>query len=361
MSATNGPLLRELGLADAIGAEAGPEIRRVALFAGDAIVPARMPRTPGPDGWGRAIGRERLDTALLAHARQAGVSVWQPWSAAALRREGAGHVVTLGTKSDSREIAAPLVVAAHGSWERGELPTQPAKRNRPGDLLGFKAHFSGGRLEPDLMPLLVFPGGYGGMVTSDRGRVSLTGCIRRDVLERARARFGAGSAAEAVHRHLVASCRGIAQALEGATLDGRWLAAGPLNPGIRPHHNGGVFAAGNVAGEAHPIIAEGISMALQSGWLLAHHLIAAEARSGRPDAIAAAAAGYGSAWRGLFAGRIRAASVFAGLALRPEAVALLLPVLRAFPRLLTVGADLSGKRRLASAVMPFHVQAAGPL
>ena len=35
---------------------------------------------------------------------------------------------------------------------------------RGSDLLGFKARFAHARLPPELMPLIAFPGGYGGLV-----------------------------------------------------------------------------------------------------------------------------------------------------------------------------------------------------
>src|SRR5439155_15437649 len=131
-----------------------------------------------------------------------------------------------------RELQAPIVIAAHGSWEVGPLPTQPTRRRpKAADLFGFKAHFRGAGLPDDLMPLLAFPGGYGGMVTCDDGRVSLSCCVRRDRLTGIRE--PGEEAGEAVLRHIRASCRGVDEALTGATRDGTWLAAGPIRPGIR--------------------------------------------------------------------------------------------------------------------------------
>ena len=45
-------------------------------------------------------------------------------------------------------LRAPVVIAAHGSWEPGKLPSQLDKINNPSDLLGFKAHFKGASLPP---------------------------------------------------------------------------------------------------------------------------------------------------------------------------------------------------------------------
>jgi 2-polyprenyl-6-methoxyphenol hydroxylase-like FAD-dependent oxidoreductase len=91
---------------------------------------------------------------------------------------------------------------------------------------------------------------------------------------------------------------------------------------------------GNAAGEAHPIIAEGISMAIQSSWLLAQRLLS--------DGPAAGPA-YARAWKQQFAPRLHAASVFAWLAMNDHSRAAMAQLLGAFPTILAWGAQLSGK------------------
>jgi flavin-dependent dehydrogenase len=174
------------------------------------------------------------------------------------------------------------------------------------------------------------------MVHSDDGRVSLSCCIRRDTLQLCRQNRETRRAAAAVLQHIEATCLGARRALRRANLDGTWLAAGPIRPGIRRCYADGIFRIGNAAGEAHPVVAEGISMALQSAWLLCRHLIAGHAQ----DEVARR---YHEEWKATFAPRIYAAALFARLAMRPSAVATVLPLLRAFPRILTLGARLSGK------------------
>jgi flavin-dependent dehydrogenase len=237
-----------------------------------------------------------------------------------------------------------VVVAAHGSWEPGTLPTQPEKqRALSSDLLGFKAHFRNCDLPSGLMPLLVFPGGYGGMVHSDGGRVSLSCCIRRDQLALLRERGESETAGDAVLEHITAACGGVKRALSGATREGPWLAAGPIRPGIRSAPRPGIFLAGNSAGEAHPVIAEGISMAMQSSWLLAS-LLASWKRGGAAiEQLGAVGEVYARQWRKAFAPRLYAAAAVAHWAMRPALVAGSLPLLCCFPGLLSWGARLSGK------------------
>jgi flavin-dependent dehydrogenase len=344
ISASSLPLLRKLGVEDAFLAAAGPMVRRVGLLAKDDVLTAAMPeRSDWIGRWGRALGREQLDTLLLEAAAREGATLWQPWKIAELRRDHGSSMCAANTKNATVELAARVVIAANGSWERGPLPMPQSRAHRPSDLLAFKAHFRDCDLPADLMPLLVFPGGYGGMVHSDGGRVSLSCCIRRDALLRARERYGERHAATAVLRHIEASCAGVRDALQRATLDGPWLSAGPIQPGMRQRYADGVFAVGNAAGEAHPIVAEGISMALQSAGLLAGHLIARQNDVFAGDGLRTVAMHYDADWRAGFSARIQAAAVFAHLAMRPASVATLLPVLKLFPRVLTLGARLSGK------------------
>ena len=338
MSGTSLALLDRLGVGDVWRAEAGPEIRRVGFFSGDVSAQARMPiaRT----GLGRALGRDRLDYILLQAAERAGVEILQPCKAVAIDRRDDLQFVTVEAGQHQKVLSAPVIIAAHGSWEPGKLPSQLERTSQPSDLFGFKAHFSGAALPPDLMPLLVFPGGYGGMVTADRGRVSISCCIRRDVLSELRQRFGNIAAADALSRHVQASCRGVATVLAGAELDGPWLAAGPIHPGIRAGYDQGIFRVGNIAGESHPVIAEGISMALQSGWLLARELVASgKGHEGHDEA----GRRYERAWRRQFSARLRAAALIARIAIGPGGGTAMRAVIKNFPAALTLGARLSGK------------------
>src|SRR5690606_1082371 len=105
--------------------------------------------------------------------------------------------------------------------------------------------------------------------------------------------------------------------LAPAALDGSWLSAGPIQPGIRSRCRDGVFVIGNAAGEAHPVVAEGISMAMQSAWTLCERLAGvnpAEVTSAERQAIGRQ---YAADWRRAFAPRLRAASVIAAWAKRP--------------------------------------------
>jgi flavin-dependent dehydrogenase len=332
ISATTWPILEELGIARELAVRAGAPVRRVGFFARDVSVDAAMPAPFEVEAWGRAVGREILDPALLAAALREGVEVIQPATVQTLRRDGEDFVARVAVGDDHEEIRARRVVAANGSWERG--PLTPRLSRRESDLLGFKARFSGARLPEGLMPLLLFPGGYGGLVHTDAGEVSFSCCIRRDALAQCRARHG-GAAGEALIAHAMSHNRALREALEGARREGAWLSAGPIRPGIRRIVDAGIFRVGNAAGEAHPLVAEGISMAIQSAWLLARNW-------GDPLA-------YERAWHATFASRIRASSIFARLTVPAAASRASIAVLERIPAVLTLGARWSGKARMPRA------------
>jgi 2-polyprenyl-6-methoxyphenol hydroxylase-like FAD-dependent oxidoreductase len=360
IAASNLPLLDALGIGKEFAAQAGPSLRRVAVLRAHTVVTADLPRAVNAlHPWGRALGRETLDTLLLARAHDAGATLLQPWSVqdvAGLPGDYRCHVREVGT-GQSRTIAARKVILAHGSWEPlpGERTTRRAQR-RSSDLLAFKANFRGAGLEAGLLPVLAFDGGYGGMVLGDHGIVTVACCVRADRLEalrRAAPGLAAGAVVEAM---LLRECAGVARALQAAERDGPWLASGPLAPGVRVGGSGEgdtLLRIGNAAGEAHPIVGEGISMALQSAALLCEALL----RDGERGGGAGAAQRHqqlrqrhAARWRRTFAPRLALAATFAQLAMRPRSARLLLALFARWPSLLTHGAAWCGKAD--SAVSP---------
>ena len=350
ISETSWPLLQQLGVAGPLLMIAGPRIRRVGLYAAKAMVTAELGSTTRrAQNGGRAVGREQFDTLLLQHAA-AGAEVWQPCALSQFVDNDGRYECTIVKKGTGQTyiLRSRIIIAAHGSWESGPLPTQDLRRpSRPADMFGFKARFTGSALPQDLMPLLAFPGGYGGMVQTSGGHVSLSCCIRRDQLEDCRRKWPDVRAGEAVLLHIESSCMGVALALSAATLDGVWLSSGPLRTGIRSFGRDGIFAVGNAAAEAHPIVAEGISIAIQSAALLCDQLSAhpelrsAEAASAR--LLKGVRDEYERAWRDNFSRRLLVAAAFAHIFMRPVSTRIAATLLEVFPKLLTEGARWTGK------------------
>jgi flavin-dependent dehydrogenase len=329
ISAAGVQRLRALGVAERFEAASGPEIRRIAVWAGGRAFQAPMPRRRASAPYPRTLEREALDALLLGHAAQCGAEVLQPASALSLRRTASGLVCVAAARrgAASFEIHARAVIAAHGSWEPGALCTQPPHlAPAPDDLLAFKAHFHGGGLPPHAIVLAPFPGGYAGLVERGGGRVTYACCIRRDALERLRVAGVPAGESLFDYRKL------------GLTREGPWLAAGPLRPGTRPLYRDGIFAIGNAAGEAHPVVGEGISIALQSAALLCGPLAGALAGGYSRAAEGAVARAYAWRWRRDIAFRLWLSARLARLAMQPSY--LMGKMLGCVPAMLTLAARM---------------------
>ncbi|HET9122627.1 MAG TPA: FAD-dependent monooxygenase [Acidiferrobacteraceae bacterium] len=342
ISASNAPVLRALGLEEVLGSHAGPPVRQLAVLRGQHQVLAPMPAAPDRP-WGYALNRALLDTVLLQRACAAGATLWTPWKAVRCERHPGRLrcLVRARPGGAARWLSGRIVIAAHGSWEAGALPSQISKQPaNASDLLAFKAHFTRHSLPPERMALFVAPGAYGGLVTSDTGALSMSCCVRRKTLQQLRAAGdGAGAALE---QYLCRSVTGVARVLRNAERQGPWLAAGPLRTGWRAAPMPGLFLVGNTAGEAHPLIAEGISMALQSAALLAQ-LLAASGGALGDSLLAAVEQQYRARWRAALLPRLRWSGLLAALALHPSASAPIMGLLRTWPGLLTWSARRAGK------------------
>lgn len=359
IAASNLALLDALGVGAAVEARAGAELRRVALMRGEETICAALPAAAGAHRWGRALGREHLDAWLADAAEAAGATRFQPWALASIAGRAGDFVLDVRPSAGqgaAAEVRAGLVVAAHGSWEPLPSERQARRDTRAGaDLFAFKANFRDAAIAADLLPVLSFAGGYGGMVVGDDGMATLAGCIRDDRLQALRAAQPGARAGAVFEAMLRRQCGGVASALAAATREGAWLASGPLRPGVRLGRRGvgedGVFRIGNAAGEAHPIVGEGISMALQSAFVLAALIGSSRAELLAPvSAVAAqrrALAAYEAIWRRRFARRLSVAAAFAHVAMRPALARVAWPLARRWPGVLTAGARLSGKTRCA--------------
>ena len=362
VAASNLPLLAALGVGPAFAAAAGPEVRRVALMRGERTLIAALPAAGDARDahrWGRALSRETLDTLLRDAAQAAGAVVLQPWAVQSIAGEPGRWRLALkaANDADAARLLASVVIDAHGSWETLSMEPQNGtrqprqRRHRASDLLAFKANFEGTRLEAGLLPVLAFPGGYGGMVLEGDGVATLACCIRRDRLEGLRRRQPGVAAGDVVEAMLRAQCAGVRDALTGATRRGNWLAVGPIAAASGDFFaagklaDDGIFRVGNAAGEVHPIIGEGMSMALQSAFLLCAELL----QAGVPEASAQRAIGrrYAALWHRHFDARRRLAAAFAHAAMRPLLSLPLFLLCRLWPGLLTLGARWGGKVRCA--------------
>lgn len=348
IAASNLPLLDVLGVGADVEAHGGPPLREVVLMHGHASITARLPAASSDDArYGIALGRETLDTRLMEEAVRAGVEVLQPWSVEVIEGEPGDWSCTIRAvgSNERMRLQGRVAIDAHGSWEALSSARAEARRaRRPSDLIAFKANFRGAALRAGVIAVLAFDGGYGGMVVAGDGVTTVACCIRRDRLEAIRALSSDLDAGQAVQALLVRECDGVRAALANASRDGPWLASGPIDPGIHLPGPNDPFRIGNAAAEAHPIIGEGMSMALQSAWMLGERLIEDGAP---PDGTRqrAISAGFSREWRRHFGRRLRIASLFAHAAMRPATSAAMMSIVECVPGMLTLGAKWAGKSR----------------
>ena len=176
--------------------------------------------------WGAALGRETLDTLLFAQAAASGATVFERHAAQGIHGLVGQWQCDIRALESKKIVAlhAPVVIDAHGSWET--LHSGPARRLPKGsDLLAFKANFRNTTLQTGVLPVLLFPGGYGGMVVGGQGMTTLACCIRRDRLEALRRAHPGSSAGDVVEAMLKQECIGVQAALQSANREEPWLAA----------------------------------------------------------------------------------------------------------------------------------------
>ena len=365
IAASNLPLLEALGIGSTFEADAGNELHKVALMRGGRTIEADLPAAYHEKyPFGRALGRETLDTLLVEQARAAGATILQPWSVQKIQGSAGDWRCEIRNEDSQSilELHASVAIAANGSWEA--LPCDRPKRRLARsdfDLLAFKANFREVNQDNGLLTLLSFNGGYGGIVIADGALATVACCIRRDKLETLRIASPGMRAGDIVETMLKRECSGVKVALQNAVREGSWLGAGPIDPGIKLRSDDELFRIGNAAGEAHPIIGEGMSMALQSAWLLCAHLVAAKTSSMRRDVTwqRGVSSRYAAEWRQHFAPRLRFAASFAHIAMRPAPAISLLALLRLWPSMLTLGAKLGGK--VCCAVSPDTISLLAPI
>jgi flavin-dependent dehydrogenase len=353
ISAGSLALLDALGIGGEFRRVAGPELTRVGWIGSSQTIEADFPRCNGGTyAYGRALGRDVLDALLLAQARAVGVTVIQPARVQRLHG-GPGSFLCdiVGPGREHRETrGVHAVIDAHGSWEAGpridsDAESQALQRapRKDSDLFAFKARYRNSGLTGGLLPVLAFDGGYGGLVVAEGGLTTLAFCIRRDALRACRAALPGASAGEAVSQHLRRSCPELRGHIDNGQMDGSWLGVGPIRPGIRVADRVDLFRVGNAAGETHPLIGEGISMALQSAFLLAGHLSGQAAAALDRDRTATLNRRYAAAWSARFAPRLRFAKAYAHAAMRPAVAMPVQSLLQSWPSLLTRAARWAGK------------------
>ena len=249
-----------------------PAARRVGLLPATRRSYARLPRRSGAHVGPRA--RPRAPRHLLRRAREAGRGArYQPWAsrhrrrapamACSMRRSRRSRAGESARRRRGRRRARLVGAAAVGA--RG------APRARaPGDLFAFKANFCAPPSSPACCRCSRSTAATAGWCSATAAALTIACCVRDDRLQAARA-DAARARGPARSRRCCGARAPACGARSPVRARGRHGSrAGRFGPGPRGmwSERGG-FRVGNAAGEAHPIFGEGISMAMQSAFVLA--------------------------------------------------------------------------------------------
>lgn len=307
-------IFRRLGVEDAI-LEAGALPVHTARVVSKAGV-LQLPLPPGA----LALSRFRLDSVLWNGARERGV-LCRPQTRVKGIEGRAEDLFQISTADEV--IAAETVIAAPGrnaNWlEHEERSTQATR------YLGLKAHFRDVRLEPGIVELHTWRGGYCGLVRVEEGLTNVCLLTRYDIMQQRSQR-----APEAFWSWLLTQSAALSRTFTDAKRVTQWLATANVSFGKQAPAEAGVLRCGDAAGYIHPLTGDGMAMAARSGEL-AGAIIGTQLRG----AISAndAAMLYDAAWRREFTSRLQWATRLEPLLTSPLLTSLAIPFLARAPQL----------------------------
>jgi flavin-dependent dehydrogenase len=293
---------------------------------------------PGEIGLGMA--RERLDAALVEHARAAGADVVTALKVRDLLLDRGAVVGIRGTRGGrGMEIEAPLVIGADGlrsvvSRRLGLVRRAPRLRK-----LALTARVGGLETCHGLGELRVRSWGCTGIAPIGGGLVNVTVVVSGDAVAGV-----AGRRTEHFDQVLAA-----APDLRGVSREGDVIATGPFDCPVRSAVHDGALLVGDAAGYFDPFTGQGIYRALRGAELAA---AAAEAAIAEGDFTARALRSHERSLRREFGTGERLQRGIEAVVSRPRLLAAAVAALRRRPALadtlIGVTGDLLPLRALAS-------------
>lgn len=197
----------------------------------------------------QSIPRFDLDPALFAAAQNAGVTAHEGVAVREVQRGELFHVRTSGTTYSAR-----AVVNATGRWSKLTQFDVAGKDK----WIGLKAHFTEPS-PPQTVDLYFFPGGYCGVTPVGPNSVNACAMVRADAAHTLEDVF-------AKEPHLFKRSHLWHPLFSTVTTS-------PLYFREPETESDGVFLAGDAAGFIDPFAGDGISLALQSGTLVAQSIV----------------------------------------------------------------------------------------
>lgn len=211
---------------------------------------------------GFALRRTRLDAALLAATRRAGVEVREGTRVVGLEETG-GRVA--GVRLESGEtVAARWVLGCDGRWgvsARAMGGLRPAWRFR---RFALRVHLRGVAGLSDVGEMHVGRGGYCGIAPLPDDEANVAFVLDASAFRRAAGRLEAFARETLEHRFPAVAAR-----TREARASDLPRAIGPLAVSVRRRARPGLLLLGDAAGFHDPFTGEGVTLALRSGELAA--------------------------------------------------------------------------------------------
>jgi menaquinone-9 beta-reductase len=219
----------------------------------------------------QSLTRRVLDEALLHRASAAGALVLRGHSAESLHRKNNSWHVGVAGPTRTYTLSAPHVLLATGKHDLRGLPRDAGIH---ADLIGFKMYL---RLAPaqiealrDSIELVLFRGGYGGLSLVEKNTANLCFVVDRGQLRDLGRDWHTITGVLTRNQHLCTRLAGSQALLE------RPLAISPIPYGLLLRHAiaENLYAIGDQAAVIPSFTGDGLALALHSGRLAAHTLLA---------------------------------------------------------------------------------------
>lgn len=270
------------------------------------------------------ISRHLLDDLLARHARGAGADFRTRHTVKGVRGTLAdGFSLDVSHAGKTHTLTAQTVIAAHG--KRSTLDRTLNRRffRHDAPFIGLKMHYKA-RPVPGRVELHTFDGGYCGLSEVEGGAVNACLLARAD-------RLSAAGGLDGFVRWMGEQNPALGDWLSDAEpLLPRWESIAQVSFAPKPPVEGDLLFTGDAAGLIAPLAGNGMGMALDGGQLVAAHI--ADYLRGAVDA-AGLRAGYASAWKTQFSGRLRLGRALQAMLLRPPVMDAALRVANSIPAL----------------------------
>lgn len=319
------PLLARLGIQADLDFAGAASIRKVRFVApaGRDVWEADLP------GVALGISRRALDERLAVQARQAGVVILEGRQAVDIQGGlQSGFTVLVRGRQAEENYPARVVIGAWGKRSALDRTLGRAFIQRPQPYVALKAHVAADPLG-EWLEMHAFPGGYCGISDIEENQQNVCLLVRQPVFQQ-----HGQTEDDPVHGFITwmkQQVPALNRRLEGAQLVySRWMAIAQVP--FEPKENilRDVLLAGDASGLIAPLAGDGISMALEAGWLAGD--LSSRFLSGQWNAVELRRE-YMKEWRKRFAFRLALGRMLQPLLLEPASAEKIFRLLAASPAL----------------------------